>query len=108
MIQPAKPTRLPVRRPVYHYAALAGLLVVAGAYQALVARDVFRQIFYPESNYAPPFEVSPTTGMITDTGSGATAGLRKGDVLLAVDGVPREHTCSTKPWPTLPQTTLSP
>ena len=92
MIQPAKPTRLPVRRPVYHYAALAGLLVVAGAYQALVARDVFRQIFYPESIYAPPFEVSPTTGMINDTGSGATAGLRKGDVLLAVDGVPYKGT----------------
>jgi phosphoserine phosphatase RsbU/P len=88
MNQPAKLTRLPAQRPVYHYIALAGLLAVAGAYHALVARDIFREIFYPESIYFPPFEVSPTTAIINDTGSGAKAGLRKGDVLLAVDGVP--------------------
>jgi len=88
MSQPAKPTRLPAQRPVYHYVALAGLLAVAGAYHALVARDILREILYPSSIYAPPFEVSPATAIINDAGSGANAGLRKGDILLAVDGMP--------------------
>ena len=92
MNQPAKLTRLPAQRPVYHYVALAGLLVVAGAYHALVARDIFREMFYPGSIYAPPFEVSPITSTINDTGSGAKAGVRKGDVLLSVDGVPYKGT----------------
>jgi len=76
-------------RPVFQYAALAMLLVVAAGYQTLVARDVFRTIFHPDSVYELPFEVGPTTARVKGPSTAAAkAGLRPGDVLLAVDGVP--------------------
>jgi len=76
----------PASRPTHAYAVLAGLLIVAGGYQALVARDVFRSILHPDAVYENPFSVSQ--GAITDAGAGTGAGLRKGDLVLAVDGVP--------------------
>jgi sigma-B regulation protein RsbU (phosphoserine phosphatase) len=72
----------------YYYIALAGLFVIAGGYQALVARDLFRSILHPDSFYQHPFDVSLRTAIITDPGSGAKAGLRSSDLLVAVDGVP--------------------
>lgn len=84
----AKPARnvRPKSRPVYAYATLAGLLVVAAGYQMLVARDIFRSILHPDAVYEEPFGVS--SGRIDDAGAGASEGLRKGDLLLAVDGIP--------------------
>ena len=73
-------------RPIYAYAALAGLLIIAVGYQTLVTRDIFRGMFHPESVYEQPFDVS--VGRIDDPGAGAAVGLRKGDLLLGVEGVP--------------------
>jgi sigma-B regulation protein RsbU (phosphoserine phosphatase) len=70
----------------YHYIALVGLLGIAGGYQALVARDIFRGVLHPDRVYETPFGAS--SGRITDPGDGARVGLRKGDLLLAVEGVP--------------------
>jgi phosphoserine phosphatase RsbU/P len=84
------PRRFPQRAglPKYHYLALAGLFVIAGGYQALVTRDLFRAILHPESFYQYPFDVSLRTAIITDPGAGAKVGLGKGDLLVDVDGVP--------------------
>jgi phosphoserine phosphatase RsbU/P len=71
-----------------HYVALALLAVVAGGYQVLEARDVFHGLLHPESVYDLPFIVDPATATITVVRGAANAGLRKGDLLLAVDGVP--------------------
>ncbi len=86
----AHPRRPPKRgSPLWYlYIALAGLFVIASGYQALVARGVFRSILYPDSFYQYPFDVNLRTAIITDPGSGAKAGLRSGDLLAAVDGVP--------------------
>jgi phosphoserine phosphatase RsbU/P len=78
--------------PVYRYAALAALLAIAAGYQALVARDVFHTILHPDSVYEFPFSFSPRTAIITDPGSAAKAGLRSGDLLVAIDGVPYDGT----------------
>ena len=76
----------PASRPTHAYAVLAGLLIVAGGYQVLVARDIFRGILHPDAVYEEPFDVS--VGRIDDAGAGAAVGLRKGDLLVSVDGVP--------------------
>ncbi len=70
----------------YAYAALAILLIIAAGYQTLVARDIFRGILHSDDVYLEPFAVS--AGRIDDAGAGAAVGLRKGDLLLAVEGVP--------------------
>ncbi|HEV2424691.1 MAG TPA: SpoIIE family protein phosphatase [Terriglobia bacterium] len=76
----------PASRPISAYAALAGLLTIAAGYQVLVARDIFRGMFHSGSVYEQPFDVS--VGKVDDPGAGAAVGLRKGDSLLAVEGVP--------------------
>jgi phosphoserine phosphatase RsbU/P len=60
--------------------------VIAGGFQALVARDIFRGVLQPYWVYETPFGVN--AARINDPGAGASVGLRKGDLLLAVDGVP--------------------
>jgi sigma-B regulation protein RsbU (phosphoserine phosphatase) len=88
MDQPATPRRV-VRAtspPIYHYTVLGLLLIVAAGYQTLVARDIFRGILHPDRIYAEPFDVA--VGKIDDAGAGAAVGLRKGDLLVAVEGVP--------------------
>lgn len=67
--------------------------MVAAGYQALVARDAFRVTLHPASIYEPPFQVSPATAKISDPGpAAAMAGLRRGDLLLGIDGVPYRGT----------------
>lgn len=82
------PNLLQQRPPIYQYVALGLLAVIAGGYQALVARDVLHGILHPESTYELPFAVDPGTGIITDTFAAKKAGLHEGDLLLAIDGVP--------------------
>lgn len=74
--------------PLLQYGVLAVLLIIAAGYQALVARDVFRGIFHPQSVNEFPFFVEPSNAVIFDAGSAQRAGLRKGDLLLAINGVP--------------------
>jgi len=84
----ANRTRPRTALPVRQYVVLALLFVLAAGYQALLTRDVFRTIFHPETVYEFPFFFSPRTSIITDPGPAAKAGLRKGDLLVAIEGVP--------------------
>src|SRR5579863_9090866 len=75
-------------RPVRQYVALGVILVVAATYQAMVARDICRTISHPETVYEFPFALNPATAIITDPLGGPKTGLRKGDLLVAIDGKP--------------------
>ena len=70
------------------YIVLGVLFAIAATYQVFVTRDVFRTIFQPEWVYEFPFSLNPGTAIITNAGSSSKAGLRNGDLLVAVDGVP--------------------
>jgi sigma-B regulation protein RsbU (phosphoserine phosphatase) len=101
--------------PTWRYAVLGALFLLAAGYQTLVARDVFRTILQPGSVYEFPFGVSPRTAIITDAGTAAKAGVRNGDLLVAIDGVPYKGThvfdqAMARPHPdgTLTVTVLSP
>jgi sigma-B regulation protein RsbU (phosphoserine phosphatase) len=90
MGQPSSANRVPERpdKPLREYVALGALFVVAVAYQALVTRDLFHGILHPQSEYEFPFGFDRGTATINGPGVGAQAGLHRGDLLVAVDGVP--------------------
>ena len=76
------------KRPVRQYVALGVILVIAATYQVMVARDIYRTISHPETAYEFPFALNPATAVITDPIGSAKVGLRKGDLLVAIDGKP--------------------
>ncbi len=76
-----------MKRPIIHYLCLAVLFLVAVTYQAWNSWDAVRALSYPTQVAGWPFELKTASPLIAYVREeAAKAGLRKGDVLLAVNG----------------------
>lgn len=75
-------------RPVRQYVLLGVLFVIAIGYHTLEARDTIHGLLHPESRYDLPFAVDPLTGTIRDPMSAEKWGIRRRDLLVAMDNLP--------------------
>jgi sigma-B regulation protein RsbU (phosphoserine phosphatase) len=80
---------VPVQRPIFRYALLALLFVFAAAYELRFLEHHFRL----EKMRWPVFSIATAGNKITGVGTDAVkAGLREGDLILAVDGAAYQGT----------------
>lgn len=78
-----------MKRPIIHYLCLAALFLVAATYQARNSWDGVRLLLHPTQIARSPFDLKTAISIIGSVqDEAAKAGVRKGDVLLSVNGRP--------------------
>ena len=82
-----------MKKPVLQYVILTILVVIAVTFQTRNSVDVVGGLLHPSKDRTLPFELNETSAAFSHVNPDAEkAGLRRGDVLLAVNGNPYKGT----------------